>query len=450
LVAYEVLEVSLFPERLDALRGFELHLPTQSTKSNLHVLEIVGWVVANDVPARAVEVLYHDRLVRTAPVRGPRQDVAEALGLPPDTDCSFTALVGLVGLKPEPELSLRVALEDGTRVPAGTITLRRDRLRTRFEPTLRPLLLTCLGRTGSTWMMKMLAAHPQVLVYRRFPYEAAPSKYWLHMLRVLSEPANLVESAHPDTFHNNLWWVGQNPYNDESVFEQPGLAAWFAQGYVERLAAFCQESIEDWYMTLASHQRQEAPVYFAEKHIWPNYLPVLTWELYPQAKEVFLVRDFRDMASSILAFDRKRGYAGFGRPEGVTDEEYVRGQLRQMALDLRKSWQTRGHRGHLVRYEDLVYMPEQTLAGLLEYLELDASRATIEQMLQAGADPAPALIGSSYDPARVGEHRTTRDLRESIGRWRREGDEALRDVCDDVFADVLEDFGYARSGYVPA
>jgi hypothetical protein len=121
-----------------------------------------------------------------------------------------------------------------------------------------------------------------------------------------------------------------------------------------------------------------------------------------------------------------------------------------MALDLRKSWQTRGHRGHLVRYEDLVYKPDQTLAGLLEYLELDALPTTIEQMLRAGADPTPALIGSSYDPALVAEHRTTQDLKESIGRWRRESDEAVRDLCDDVFADVLGDFGYARSGYVPA
>ena len=59
--------------------------------------------------------------------------------------------------------------------------------------------------------MKLLAAHPQVVVFRRFPYESAPAKYWLHILRVLSEPANMAESAHPDDFHNDLWWVGAQP-----------------------------------------------------------------------------------------------------------------------------------------------------------------------------------------------------------------------------------------------
>ena len=65
--------------------------------------------------------------------------------------------------------------------------------------------------------------------------------------------------------------------------------------------------------------------------------PRHTWELYPHAKEVFLVRDFRDMALSILSFDERRGFAGFGRPEGATDEEYMRGVLAGMATDLQRA-----------------------------------------------------------------------------------------------------------------
>ena len=111
--------------------------------------------------------------------------------------------------------------------------------------------------------------------------------------------------------------------------------------------------------------------------MWPNYIPVLTWELYPRAKEVFLVRDFRDMARSILAFDARRGFAGFGRPEGARDEEYMREVLADMARDLHRSWQTRSDRAHLIRYEDLVLDTESTCARLLEYLEIDASPETL-------------------------------------------------------------------------
>jgi hypothetical protein len=452
VVTYEVQQISLLPEGLEQLRGFALDAPPEKARGNIHVLHLIGWIVARNEAVSSIEVLYRGRVIKTAPVRGTRPDVVEALGdIPADTQCSFHALLGLVGLEPEARLELRAALADGARVGIGTIVVKRGPVESDFQPTLQPLMLTCLGRTGSTWVMKLLAAHEQVILYRRFPYESAPAKYWLHMLKVLSGPGNLVESADPDTFQENPWWVGQNPYHDESVYERPSLSYWFGRAHVDRLAGFCQRNIEDWYMTLARSQEQETPLYFAEKHMWPTDLPVLAWELYPRAKEVFLVRDFRDMACSILAFDRERGFAGFGRPEGTTDEEYLRRDLRRMALDMRESWQSRGERGHLLRYEDLVFKPDETLASLLGYLELDFSPATIERMVEVGAQDAPSLPGTSITPPSLVEgHRTTSDLKSSIGRWRHEGDSDFRDLCDEVFSDVLADFGYAESGYIPA
>jgi hypothetical protein len=199
-------------------------------------------------------------------------------------------------------------------------------------------------------------------------------------------------------------------------------------------------------MALAQSQEQQVPVYFAEKHMWPQDIPVLARELYPDAKEVFLVRDFRDMAASILAFDRKRGFPGFGRPDNITDEQYMRGDLRQMALDMRTSWQSREAHAHLLRYEDLVLEPEKTLAALLAYLQLDASPPMTQHMLEIGGQPLPDLPGTSITPRSfVDQHRTTDDLKSSIGRWRQSGDE-FRDLCDEVFGDVLSDFGYTGSG----
>jgi hypothetical protein len=252
----------------------------------------------------------------------------------------------------------------------------------------------------------------------------------------------MVQSAQPDNFHNDLWWVGNNPYHDDRVYEQVPLETWFARTYPERLAAFCQRTVDDWYMTLARTQVQPAPVYFAEKHMWPNYIPVLTWELYPRAKEVFLVRDFRDMARSIMAFDERRGFAGFGRPEGASDEEYMRGELRKMAADLRQSWRTRGDRAHLVRYEDLVLSPAETVSGMLEYLELDASPGTVQDVLAKGSEQILRLPGSGYEESEVQAHRTLADPRSTIGRWRSESDESHRRLAQEVFGDALREFGY--------
>src|ERR687888_1200547 len=126
MAIYEVRDVSLLAERSERLLGFEISSPTPGSSRDIYVLHIIGWVVSRDSPAVAVEVRYNQRLLRTVPVRGPRADVAATLEIPGETDCVFHALVGLIGLKLEATLFLNVVLQDGSRVPAGSIAVRRE------------------------------------------------------------------------------------------------------------------------------------------------------------------------------------------------------------------------------------------------------------------------------------------------------------------------------------
>ena len=92
-----------------------------------------------------------------------------------------------------------------------------------------------------------------------------------------------------------------------------------------------------------------------------------------------------------------------------------------------------------MRYEDLVLKPLETARGMLEYLELDASDDAGEAAARGrlrGLRPSCA----STAPPQAAE--------ESIGRWRREGDERFRELCNEVFGDILGDFGYSEVGYV--
>jgi hypothetical protein len=439
---YEVQDISLHPERDDHLLGFEVDSPAVGTGDDLYVLHLIGWAVGRDSPAVALDVFHNDRLVRSVPVRGPRADVAERLGVPPETNCVFHALVGLIGLGLEPRLDLVVVLADETRVPVGSVVLQRRALVPEYIPRIRPLVVTTLGRSGSTWLMQMLAAHPAVVVFRRFPYESTPAKYWLHALRVLAEPVNFVQSMQPDTF-DDPWWVGNNPYHDDRVYEQDRLAGWFARSHVESMADNSKRTIDDWYTTLATVQAQPDVSFFAEKHVWPTYLPDLIWELYPRTKEIFLVRDFRDMAHSILAFDAKRGYAGFGRPEGSSDAEYMRGGLREMVRDLLRGWRARRDRAHLVRYEDLVLQPRETVTAMLEYVGIDASSERVGDVLDHGSEQVLTLPGFSYEPSEIASHRTAPDLKATIGRWEEESDESFRALSEEVFGEALREFGYS-------
>ena len=69
------------------------------------------------------------------------------------------------------------------------------------------------------------------------------------------------------------------------------------------------------------------------------------WELYPRAREVILVRDFRDMVSSMFAFNAKRGFQGFRRGSvrerrGVRHATSVKGSARGAGGGLAKRART--------------------------------------------------------------------------------------------------------------
>jgi hypothetical protein len=427
----QVLSVALPKEPPDKLRGCSIDVPTAGSGSDVFVLRIRGWVLGRSSRAVRLEVLYEDRVIREVPIRAARPDVALSHPeIPEAKDCGYITLVGVVGFTPEFELRLRAVLEDQSRVNVGSITARREPVGSSFEPRLQPIMLTSLGRTGTTKLMGALAGHPQIVVYPHYPHECSTAKYWAHLLKVLSEPANPLQSSEPERFDTNLWFVGHNPYHNPRTTAEPELGEWFGRTYVEQLASFCQKSMDDWYMTLARNQGQDEPAYFAEKH-GPTHTPVLLKELYPAAREVFLVRDFRDMLCSIMAFNKKRGFAAFGRSLADSDEEYVR-QLGRRALRLHDSWKARLHRSHLVRYEDMVMRPNETLTDLLDYLDLEASDEILEGMLRRSSEETPDLE----------MHRTSNDLESSIGRWRQELKPPLLNVCEEAFGDILGAFGY--------
>ena len=156
------------------------------------------------------------------------------------------------------------------------------------------------------------------------------------------------------------------------------------------------------------------------------------WELYPDAREVVLVRDFRDMLCSILAFNAKRGVQGFGRDRADSDAEFV-DEMGKPADALARSWEQRASKAHLVRYEDLVSRPAETVEGLLDYVGLDSGQQIVQAMLaeldQAGEEAT--------------KHRTTSAATdESIGRWRAELGPELLARCEQAFGPALEAFGY--------
>jgi len=423
----EIGDVTLPPPVDGAARADQLELPARGTKSPVHGIEIAGSLNGSREPV-GIDVVHGDAVLRriTMSITNPAMAASGAAA-----SRTFRGRVGTVGLPASFEIGLRVVYAEGEPEPLATIRGQRALVQSSYSPRLRPLLVTTMGRSGGTWLMRLLAEHPEIVAFRAYPYELRTGRYWLHMLAALGQPADHAAGGDTQDFFRDRSRLGPNPYYPDWLGSDPRLDGWFGRDYIEQLAAFCQLSIDESYLQIAATQGQTVPLFFAEKHL-PDAYPWLAWEVYPNARELFLVRDPRDTFASITAFNERRGNIAFGRGLFASDEAYIRDRLRGAMDRLRTGWQARADRAHLVRYEDLITRPTDTLGGILTYLGLASDAATVDRLLQRAARDTPELK----------QHRTSKDPLASIGRWRDDVPEDLQAVAAEVLGESLTAFGY--------
>ncbi len=423
LVTVDTVDLAVVdPERI---RGAGLDAPRRGSQERIHALHMAGWVLGTSSPVKTVQVRHQGRLVGSALLDRPRPEIAKRFSTIPHADrCGFRVHVGMVGLPLTFELSLWAVCEDKVRVRIATVRGRREPVQQVYQPALRPIMMTTLGRSGGTWLMRLLSEHPAIVVHREYPYELRTARYWFHLFKVLADPADHLRSASLTNFSRSSDVVGHNPFYPDALASSPDLIGWFGRDYVEDAAAFCQQSIDRFYQRVAVAQSQRDVLYFAEK-FQENHEPSLAWELYPDAREIFLVRDFRDTATSKLAF--------VGIPKGAFDAaDMVRRLDKRRVHRLIESWNDRSTHAHLVRYEELVRQPHETLTALLRYLDLDWTPPTVDGMIRRAAE----------ETADLRRHRTTDSPEASIGRWRRDLSPELQAACETAFGEALATFGY--------
>jgi Sulfotransferase family len=426
--ASELIEISeIVHEPSDALAGAELNLPAPGDRLPTYAMDVRGWAIGRNDEVAAVELAAEGATLYTATLDVERPQVAARYGV--DPRIGFRTLANALLLPPEFELGVLALSGGGARIPLGVVRGRRAELPGNGDPRLQPLIVTTLGRTGSMLLMRLLEAHPEVLVIRPHRYEQRVAGYWTEVMLALTDPSSYLRQLAPaGSLDLPRWWLGDE--GPTPGFDpQSGLQRWLGSDAVASLAGFCRARIDALYAEAAAAQPDEQPRYFAEKHTLRS--AALTAELYPRGREVFLVRDFRDMVASILAFNRKRGVRGFGESAAADALDYV-GRLAGWAEGLLRSHARRRARSHVLRYEDLVRDPRTSLLALLEYLEVEAGDAPVAGMLDALRTEMPELA----------EHSTASDAEASIGRWRVDLDDELKRACERSFGPALEAFGY--------
>jgi SAM-dependent methyltransferase len=127
LTEIEIHEVSLPAKPSDQLWGCSIQVPLIGSGDVGFWIHIGGYVSGRWRPAAAVEFVEGDKVVRVAAVRISRPDVA--ISRPGERDvevCGFYALVDARKLSPEFDLRLEAVLENGVRVPMGSVRGRHE------------------------------------------------------------------------------------------------------------------------------------------------------------------------------------------------------------------------------------------------------------------------------------------------------------------------------------
>jgi len=438
----EIVEVSKLPLDPELYFGGNVDIPVAGSVTEEYNLEIAGWCLPKNNRQVQIEILYSGSLQAETGLNLVRDDVnahftSQQIPVPEKTGFSigfktfhlarnFELTVDLVlPDKDKREKRTTIAKIKGTQVP----------LTPTFKPTIQPIMVYGPGRSGSTWVMNLLGMHPEVVIDPHHPYEVFGMTYWLQLARILGSPADLKNSATPDAAYlTNPNWVGSNPYNRSPMIDPPAVKHWFRQQYVNDLVDFSLRSIENFNHSLAVSQNKPRARYFAEKYLIGSeidWVPQQVWQLYPHAKEIFLVRDFRDWFCSLRSFNLKRGFENFGEYSNLTEAEFVE-LVRKRSSWLLANWEFRKNKSFLLRYEDLVAKPRETLRSVFSYLELDASPAFIEDILQR----------SSGNTAELQQHKTSQDLNSSVGRWKRDLNPELQATLNREYAEILTGFGY--------
>lgn len=402
------------------LAGFSLEILEFRAGSGPAALRVAGWIGADGRRARAL--CFHsgfrtERIVPTVP----REDVIAALpgaGIP--LRCGFDGLLNLEALGGNFSLVVTAVLEAETHTGEtmlwlGEIVGRQEALPRRAPAdAAAPLCLTCLGRTGSTLAMRLLNAHPSVVVAGGYPYEI---KYAQRSFAALSRSLDDLLTGGVECSPSG---EAQARFRDHA-----------RGGMLQATVAV----IDGFYRSAAHAHGKDGITHFAEKCL-PSFLPDIARDVYGSlAKEIILVRDPRDIFCSASSFNSRRGFPDFGAEHHAAADAWFRA-IRHAFVQL-AGCHARRPQALVIRYEDLVLDAGSTIPGILRYLDANPRRTV------SGRNMVDVMQDAIFDPDQESAgHMTSPSARQSIGRWRAHDAPAVFHAEDEAYGQAMRTFGY--------
>jgi hypothetical protein len=267
--------------------------------------------------------------------------------------------------------------------------------------------------------MARLSRHPDILVAQNHPHELKLVSYYTAVLRTLVTESDRQRSTNPDGMHAvpNRFFVGFNPYHTDSEKGDPALAAFWNELAPRALRKTLTELIDTYYQKIADATSKPSATLFAEKIGTVGQVLDAASFMFGHVREILLVRDPRDIICSSKSFWNR---------EFMESVKSLKGQFIGMA----RPRDARSVHQHVVRYEDLLLRPQQTMGDLFSALGLRP------------VETNPNVLAEADVFAR---HATSTSPAETISRWQRDLTAEQAEIATAELNSVLLRYGYSTT-----
>jgi hypothetical protein len=288
---------------------------------------------------------------------------------------------------------------------------------------LSPLLVHQLARGGTTVLMRLLAAHPDVAAFGRYPLE---TRLALSLLHGVAVTAGAYPAEHRPDFIDGAPLQHPTPYLTVDELGEAAAREAFTDG-IAALRDGAAAMVDGTYRALRPGAR-----HWAEKFQFESPGAVITQQTalagWPGTRQVIVLRDPRDLVCSRLSFNAKRSFGSFDLDldDDHTSAVPVTARHVRLVLEQRAAFPDAA----VIRYEDLVTDPVRASTELFRSLGIRYDWSTVRNAVDAAT-------GTRDD-----QHVTSSSPAASVGRWRDELPEAALDVVHRELGDELERLGY--------
>jgi len=284
---------------------------------------------------------------------------------------------------------------------------------------LKPVIICGTGRCGSTLLMQLLATSDKFFIPSSYPFESR-FLYYLEALATMSTMENstklLADTILRDPTLKKIY---------SGILYHPFGLREFVNSEVMRVEIFRHFYIAFSKSILSESKKQNPPSYYAEKSMGFR-VPDIFSHIYPVIINLF--RDPRDILSSVMQFNQKRGYFSFAWTDTDTPFSYAKRMLPAYRLMLEKS-KLHLEREFSIKYEDMVLKKDDITLLLKKTLNIHVNNEEVFNNIE-----------------QYRQHMTSKTAKLSVGKWKTNLDKSVLDLFDSELGEHLIDSGYELNG----